>query len=152
MHPALVPHAAPPPSWPLRSFVLGAAVGFAGLLGGLAINDSACDDAEPRAVAVNASSPPSRTGPASLADDLQHARMTVHAYAFEAYPRWAAEHPDERCPSGLTYLWPYLPRISQELDPWGTRYMLACHDFGLLVWSLGPDRLGSTPDDIRSHP
>src|SRR5215468_8862693 len=45
------------------------------------------------------------------------ARATVKKYAFEAYPSWAAAHPDKQCPDRLEDLNEYMNNKDAK-DPW----------------------------------
>ncbi len=87
------------------------------------------------------------------------ARVTVQKYAFEAYPEWAAAHPDKSCPASLADMSPYMAKdTGQDLgkDPWGHAYKMYCGANvpagarGLAVTSSGPDGKDGTPDDIQS--
>ncbi|HUJ59104.1 MAG TPA: type II secretion system protein GspG [Kofleriaceae bacterium] len=86
---------------------------------------------------------------ASELDKMEQARMTVSKYAFEAYPEWATQHPDKKCPDRLDELDEYLDGKG-KLDPWGHPYEMKCIDKGIEVISRGPDGEIDTPDDIRS--
>ena len=69
-------------------------------------------------------------------------------YAYDAYPSWAAAHPDHDCPSSLGELTDYMNQKG-ELDPWGRPFQFGC-DRGLWVRSLGEDGVLGTEDDVRS--
>lgn len=85
----------------------------------------------------------------------EQARVVAQKYAFEAYPSWAASHPDLACPTSLADLDEYMNGEGGK-DPWGHPYEMSCGADvpagvkGLGVRSGGPDgKLGSA-DDIRS--
>jgi hypothetical protein len=78
------------------------------------------------------------------------AKATVKKYVYEAYPEWAIEHPDARCPTTLAELNQWMGQ-SIAFDPWGLPYRSSCDAEGrVLVWSAGEDRRFATEDDIRS--
>lgn len=82
-------------------------------------------------------------------------RRLVQAFAFEAYPMWAMEHPKIPCPDKLADLVPYL-QTRTTTDAWGhglTMYCGASHPtggFGAAIVSPGPDGKLGTGDDITS--
>ena len=84
------------------------------------------------------------------------ARPTVRKYAYEAYPMWAVRNPATVCPPNLAALNEYLPDRTDIKDPWGHDYRMLCGDAvppgvkGLAVFSVGPDGLPNTADDINS--
>lgn len=81
-------------------------------------------------------------------DDI--AKATVKKYVYEAYPEWAIEHPDARCPSSLAELNQWMGQAI-AFDPWGLPYLSTCDGSGnVLVWSAGEDHRFGTDDDIRS--
>ena len=94
-----------------------------------------------------------RPKPSSDAHDL--AVIAVRKYAFEAYPQWATEHPDQDCPGALAELREFTSYDS-DLDPWGHPYRLLCGASlpagvkRLGVQSAGPDGQLDTADDIHS--
>jgi hypothetical protein len=79
---------------------------------------------------------------------------TVMKLAFEAFPRWSAEHPKRQCPASLEALLPWMD--SRDLtDPWGRDYRFNCvfapgRPVRIVVWSAGEDRRHQTADDVRS--
>lgn len=80
------------------------------------------------------------------------ARLKLKQYAFEAYPSWAAEHPDRVCPRSFHELVPYM-NDDDNRDPWGTPIELRCDPAGTEgVWlrSAGEDRRFDTSDDVVS--
>ena len=86
---------------------------------------------------------------------IERAKLTVKKYAFEAYPEWAAAHPDTACPAKIEALQKFLTKADTK-DPWGHGYKMSCgKDLppgvrGLAVLSLGPDGKVGTRDDIKS--
>lgn len=80
--------------------------------------------------------------------------LAVKKLAFEAYPQWAAAHPDTACPTSIDELLTYVPDASAQ-DPCGHPHQLGCGPTlpagarGLAVSSLGPDGTASA-DDIAS--
>ncbi|HEX4453253.1 MAG TPA: hypothetical protein VH143_20420 [Kofleriaceae bacterium] len=94
-------------------------------------------------------------GPRRSADPHELAVIAVKQYAFEAYPRWAVEHPDQACPGALAEL-RELTSFDSDLDPWGHPYRVLCGASlpagvkGLGVQSAGPDGQLDTADDVRS--
>jgi|HubBroStandDraft_6_1064221.scaffolds.fasta_scaffold917996_2 hypothetical protein len=83
------------------------------------------------------------------------ARHAVQQYAFEAYPMWAAAHPDQACPTTLAELREYTSD-KDDNDPWGHPYKMMCGPslpagvHGVAIASAGPDGMFDTADDIRS--
>ena len=83
------------------------------------------------------------------------AKATVKKYAFEAYPSWAASHPDKACPEKLEDLNEYMNNKDAK-DPWGGQYKMLCGANlpagakGLAVMSPGEDGKEGTGDDIKS--
>ena len=83
------------------------------------------------------------------------AKATVKKYAFEAYPSWAAAHPDKACPDKLEDLNEYMNNKDIK-DPWGGLYKMMCGANlppgakGLAVMSPGEDGKDGTTDDIKS--
>jgi hypothetical protein len=91
-----------------------------------------------------------------VGDDPQGvAVIAAKKYAFEAYPQWAAEHPDKECPAALAELREFTS-FDSDLDPWGHPYRLMCGPSlpptakGVAIQSAGPDGQFDTADDIRS--
>lgn len=83
------------------------------------------------------------------------AKATVKKYAYEAYPSWAAAHPDIYCPSSLDALNEYMNTTSTK-DPWGFDYRMQCganlpaNAKGIAVQSSGEDGKFDTADDLNS--
>jgi hypothetical protein len=86
---------------------------------------------------------------------VKKTELAVKKYAFEAYPEWAAAHPDKECPAALTELDQYMGKDAGK-DAWGNTYTMYCgKDLpagarGLAVASPGPDGKLGTADDIQS--
>jgi hypothetical protein len=84
------------------------------------------------------------------------AKMTVQKIAFEAYPQWAATHPDKACPASIDDLKDALGSETSLTDPWGHPYKMLCGANlpkgarGFAVSSAGPDGADGTADDIKS--
>jgi hypothetical protein len=87
--------------------------------------------------------------------DNEMVKRLVQKLAFEAYPSWAAAHPDKACPDSLAELDEYLT-AKVGADPWGGTYKMTCGPTnppgvrGMGVMSAGPDRKEGTADDIKS--
>ena len=83
----------------------------------------------------------------------QIARSTVTKYAYEAWPSWAASHPEARCPKDLADLNEWMNNKDIR-DPWRRDYRWKCSFDGrtttLVVESAGPDARFGTDDDIGS--
>ncbi len=83
------------------------------------------------------------------------AKATVQKYAFEAFPSWAADHPDKACPEKLEDLNEHMNNKDTK-DPWGGQYKMLCGPNlpagakGLQVMSPGEDGKEGTADDIKS--
>jgi IPT/TIG domain/Type II secretion system (T2SS), protein G len=83
------------------------------------------------------------------------ATVMVKKYAYEAYPSWAASHPDRMCPDRLQELTEYMSE-ADVTDPWGQPYRMMCGANlppgakGIAVMSSGKDGKEGTVDDIRS--
>jgi hypothetical protein len=83
------------------------------------------------------------------------ARATVNKYAYEAYPSWAAAHPDKGCPDRLEDLNEYMNN-KDIMDPWQHPYKMLCGQQlppgakGLAVVSAGEDGKDGTGDDVKS--
>lgn len=99
-----------------------------------------------------------KKGGEMIIKEAQHgdARLTVEAYANEAYPEWSAAHPDKACPDSLSELDQYMGAKGTGMDPWGHPYKMFCGPnlpagaHGLAVMSAGPDGQEGTSDDIKS--
>lgn len=87
--------------------------------------------------------------------DTKRAELLTKKLAFEAYPQWAAAHPDKACPAKLADLLEYVNEKDAK-DPFGTDVKMFCGPDapkgvrGLGIQSAGPDGKFDTPDDIRS--
>jgi hypothetical protein len=81
--------------------------------------------------------------------DAQHdiARREAKRLAYEAYPQWAASHPDKKCPDRIEDLLEY---GGSTFDPWLNSYEIHCDAAQPYVVSAGPDGRMGTSDDIRS--
>ena len=83
------------------------------------------------------------------------AKATAKKYAFEAYPSWAAAHPDKSCPDKLEDLNEYMNNKDIK-DPWNGTYKMLCGPNlpagakGLAVTSAGEDQKEGTADDVKS--
>ena len=83
------------------------------------------------------------------------AKLTVKKYADEAYPQWAASHPDKQCPDNLEALNEFMNN-KENKDPWGNPYKMMCGTNlpagakGIAIMSSGPDAKDGTEDDIKS--
>jgi len=83
------------------------------------------------------------------------ATMITKKYADEAYPAWAAAHPNKPCPDKLEDLDAFMNH-QDTTDPWGHGYQMYCgstlppHASGLAVSSAGEDGKEGTADDIKS--
>jgi hypothetical protein len=78
--------------------------------------------------------------------------LLLRAYVDEAYPKWQADHPKQKCPATLAEVATYfgdVPGLPLETDPWGHALQMKCDDKGFTVWSLGPDGKPDTADDVR---
>jgi len=78
----------------------------------------------------------------------QTARIDIAAYRVAA-ELWFAQHPG-RCPEperlfddGI------LEQRRRRTDPWDRDYVIACDDDEITVFSVGPDGLPGTADDVR---
>ena len=82
-------------------------------------------------------------------------KLKLKKYAYEAYPSWAAAHPDKSCPDKLEDLNEYMNNKDIK-DPWGGQYKMLCGPNlpagakGLAVTSPGEDGKEGTGDDIKS--
>lgn len=93
--------------------------------------------------------------PKSAGSKTDVASMAAKKYAFEAYPSWAAAHPDKACPDRLVDLNEYMNEKDTK-DPWGNDYKMFCGANlpagarGFAVLSAGEDGKEGTADDIKS--
>ena len=82
-------------------------------------------------------------------------RIKLGMYAYQAYPAWAAAHPDKDCPDKLADLNPYMNNEDTS-DAWGIPITLLCGAslppgaHGLAVTSAGEDHKAGTSDDLHS--
>ena len=82
-------------------------------------------------------------------------RIKLSQYAFEAFPQWAASHPDKECPDKLSELDEYM-NSEDTNDSWGHPIKMLCGANlppgvkGVGVMSLGEDGREGTGDDLRS--
>lgn len=87
--------------------------------------------------------------------DGEETKITVRKLAFEAYPAWAADHADKQCPNTLGEMHEYT-NDGPTADSWGKPLVMRCGANlpagakGFAVWSLGPDGVDGTADDIKS--
>jgi hypothetical protein len=84
------------------------------------------------------------------------AQLTAKRLAYEAFPSWAAAHPDRSCPISLEELGEYMDH-GELRDAWGRNYYFACGPLmlprtavGIWVLSAGEDGQFGTADDVRS--
>lgn len=85
-------------------------------------------------------------------------RTKIREYAFEAFPTWAASHPDKACPNTLAELNEYMrdPNVSDVNDAWGRPMKMMCGAYlppgakGIAILSRGQDGKEGTEDDILS--
>jgi hypothetical protein len=78
--------------------------------------------------------------------------LLLRAYVDEAYPKWKAEHPKQKCPAKLDEVASYFgadPGLPVNTDPWGHELVMKCDDKGFVVFSVGPDGKPGTEDDVR---
>lgn len=91
-------------------------------------------------------------GPAMNQSDL--VTLLLRAYMEEAYPKWQADHPNQKCPATLDEVAAYFgdnPGIPTTVDAWGNAIVMTCNDTaGFKVSSLGADGKPNTADDV--HP
>ena len=84
------------------------------------------------------------------------AKMTVNKYANEAYPSWAAAHPDKQCPDKLSDLNEFMNDERDSNDAWQHPIKMMCGASlppgakGLAVASVGEDGKEGTEDDLKS--
>jgi hypothetical protein len=79
--------------------------------------------------------------------------LLLRAYSEEAYPKWQANHPKQKCPASLAEVAKYFGDTAADLpttkDPWGNPLVMKCDDKGFSVMSVGPDGKAGTDDDVR---
>jgi len=83
-------------------------------------------------------------------------KLKIVKYADEAYPSWAAAHPETACPAKLDELNAYMNKEDAR-DAWGQPLTMLCGSIlppavrsGIAVVSAGPDGAKGTGDDLRS--
>jgi hypothetical protein len=82
-------------------------------------------------------------------------KIKLQKYAFEAFPEWAAAHPDKQCPDKLAELNEYTTDNDSN-DAWGRPLKMLCGAAlpagakGIGVVSMGADAKEGTDDDIKS--
>jgi hypothetical protein len=120
----------------------------------------------PRAAVAPTPQPPPATEraastepPAADSEQLRAATLVkLRQYAFEAFPGWAAAHPDKQCPGSLAERDEYMhgPDASNNNDAWDRPLKMICGVSlppgarGIAVISRGPDGKEGTEDDIKS--
>jgi hypothetical protein len=80
--------------------------------------------------------------------------LLIQAYSEEAFPRWQADHPKQKCPASLEEVAKYFgddPGLPLLADPWGHPLVMKCDDSGFSVSSVGPDGKAGTDDDVPGH-
>jgi hypothetical protein len=96
--------------------------------------------------------PPARP---STEDFRAATKSIVQQYAFEAFPQWAATHPDRMCPDKLADLIEFINNGDGN-DAWGRPLKMMCGAIlppgakGIAVMSNGEDGKEGTKDDIKS--
>jgi hypothetical protein len=78
--------------------------------------------------------------------------LLLHAYVEDAWPKWQAEHPKQKCPAKLAEVAKYFgdqPDLPVIKDPWGNDLVMKCDDKGFSVVSMGPDGKLDTADDVK---
>ena len=92
--------------------------------------------------------------PAKHGPEIETAKIVASKFVYEAFPSWAAAHPDKACPAKIDELYEYLAEPTK--DPWGHPYRLFCgatlpKSVKIIgISSDGPDGKPSTVDDIKS--
>jgi len=82
-------------------------------------------------------------------------KIKLKKYAFEAYPSWAAAHPDKACPGAITELNEYM-NGNDSNDSWGRPIKMMCGANvpagakGIALLSAGEDGKEGTEDDLKS--
>lgn len=85
----------------------------------------------------------------------QVTKRKLDALVFEAYPSWAAEHPDQTCPADLAELAAYTNSEAVD-DMWGRPLTLLCSPTRssrvhvIAIISDGPDQRARTDDDVMA--
>jgi hypothetical protein len=78
--------------------------------------------------------------------------LLLRAYVEEAYPKWQADHPKQKCPGSIDDVAKYFgdtPGLPLKTDPWGHDLVMKCDDKTFVVYSVGPDGKPDTADDVR---
>ncbi|HEX3482123.1 MAG TPA: prepilin-type N-terminal cleavage/methylation domain-containing protein [Kofleriaceae bacterium] len=82
-------------------------------------------------------------------------KIKLKKYAFEAYPSWAAAHPDKQCPGNISELNEYM-NGNDSNDSWGRPIKMLCGANvpagarGIALVSAGEDGKEGTEDDLKS--
>ncbi|TMQ11842.1 MAG: prepilin-type N-terminal cleavage/methylation domain-containing protein [Deltaproteobacteria bacterium] len=82
-------------------------------------------------------------------------KIKLNQYANEAFPQWAAAHPDKGCPDKLTDLNDFM-NSNDANDAWGRPIKMMCGASlppgvkGLATLSMGEDGKEGTEDDVKS--
>jgi len=93
------------------------------------------------------------TFPKNSPSDL--AKLEAQKLALEAFPLWAAAHPDKACPERLEDLLEYVSARDTQ-DPWGKPFRMICGAGlppgakGIAILSDGMDGKPDTADDVKS--
>jgi prepilin-type N-terminal cleavage/methylation domain-containing protein len=83
-------------------------------------------------------------------------KLKLKKYAYEAYPSWAAAHPDKQCPESIAALNEYMNDEKDPNDAWQHPIKMMCGSSlppgakGLAVMSVGEDGKEGTDDDLKS--
>lgn len=83
-------------------------------------------------------------------------KLKLKKYAYEAYPSWAASHPDKQCPDKIADLNEYMNDEKDSTDAWQHPIKMMCGASlpagakGLAVMSIGEDGKEGTEDDLKS--
>lgn len=87
-------------------------------------------------------------------DESDLVTLLIQAYSDEAFPKWQADHPKQKCPASLDEVAKYFgddPGLPLLTDPWGHPLVMKCDDAGFAVSSVGPDGKAGTDDDVPAH-
>lgn len=82
-------------------------------------------------------------------------KIKLKKYAYEAYPSWAAAHPDKQCPDKIADLNEYM-NGNDSNDSWGRPIKMLCGANlpagakGVALLSAGEDGKEGTDDDLKS--
>jgi prepilin-type N-terminal cleavage/methylation domain-containing protein len=84
-------------------------------------------------------------------------KLKLKKYAYEAYPAWAAAHPDKQCPANISDLNEFMNDEKNSNDAWEHPIKMMCGPNmpagargGLAVMSAGEDGKEGTEDDLKS--